>query len=179
MTYFCHWYTACGVFIFELRMCQFSIPQIEYPLGGSSKKGSHVYFLLQVFWVLLLFDINVDLMLPWWPDITIVQSDVTIVGDYDRRMFKSLNPVCWYAISYEDQEKLCWYCIYFFNSSCVRYQLWSFKIGFTSALPRSSQYKISFLVVTLLLSHNDWVSVSIKLTRSSLKYFMNNICISL
>ncbi len=43
------------------------------------KKGSHVYFLLQVFWVILLFDINVVLMLPWWPDVTIVQSDVTIV----------------------------------------------------------------------------------------------------
>ncbi len=47
---------------------QFSVPQIEYPLGGSSKKGSHVYFLLQVFWVILLFcqivqlfDINVVL----------------------------------------------------------------------------------------------------------------------
>ncbi len=43
------------------------------------------YFLLQVFWVILLFcqivllfDINV-LMLPWWPDVTIVQSDATIV----------------------------------------------------------------------------------------------------
>ncbi len=47
---------------------QFSVPQLEYPLGGSSKKGSHVYFLLQVFWVILLlcqivllFDINVVL----------------------------------------------------------------------------------------------------------------------
>ncbi len=47
---------------------QFSVPQIEYQLGGSSKKGSHVYFLLQVFWVILLFcqivllfDINVVL----------------------------------------------------------------------------------------------------------------------
>ncbi len=56
-------------------MCrnQFSIPQIQYPLGGSSKKGSHVYFLLQVFCVILLFcqivllfEINVVLMLlPW------------------------------------------------------------------------------------------------------------------
>ncbi len=44
---------------------QFSVPQIEYSLGGTSKKGSHVYFLLQVFWVILLFDINVVLMLPW------------------------------------------------------------------------------------------------------------------
>ncbi len=26
-----------------------------------------------------MFDINVFLMLPWWPDVTIVQSDVTIV----------------------------------------------------------------------------------------------------
>ncbi len=58
---------------------QFSVPQLEYPLGGSSKKGSHIYFLLQVFWVILLFDINVVLMLPWWPDVTIVQSDITIV----------------------------------------------------------------------------------------------------
>ncbi len=49
-----------------LIVFQFSVPQIEYPLGGSSKKGGHVYFLLQVFWVILLFcqivllfDINV------------------------------------------------------------------------------------------------------------------------
>ncbi len=33
---------------------EFSVPQIEYPLGGSSKKGSHVYFLLIVGMVLLL-----------------------------------------------------------------------------------------------------------------------------
>ncbi len=59
--------------------CKFSVSQIGYPLGGSSKKGSHVYFLLQVFWVILLFDINVVLMLPCWPDVTIVQSDATIV----------------------------------------------------------------------------------------------------
>ncbi len=50
-------------------MKQFSVSQIEYPLGDSTKKGSHVYFLLQVFWVILLFhqivplsDINVVLM---------------------------------------------------------------------------------------------------------------------
>ncbi len=33
---------------------KFSVPQIEYPLGGSSKKGSHVYFLLVVAMVLPL-----------------------------------------------------------------------------------------------------------------------------
>ncbi len=33
----------------------FSVPQIEYPLGGGSKKGSHVYFLLIVTMVLLLW----------------------------------------------------------------------------------------------------------------------------
>ncbi len=33
---------------------EFSVPQIEYPLGGSTKKGSHVYFLLIVAMVLLL-----------------------------------------------------------------------------------------------------------------------------
>ncbi len=28
------------------RVAELSVPQIVYPLGGSSKKGSHVYFLL-------------------------------------------------------------------------------------------------------------------------------------
>ncbi len=72
--------------LFTHNTKQFSVPQIEYPLGGSSKKCSHVYFLLQDFWVILLFcqivllfEINVVLMLLWWPDVTIVQSDVTIV----------------------------------------------------------------------------------------------------
>ncbi len=63
----------------SLKTKQFSVPRIEYPLGGSIKNGCHVYFLLQVFWVILLFDINVVLMLPWCSDITIVESDVIIV----------------------------------------------------------------------------------------------------
>ncbi len=33
---------------------QFLVTQIEYPLGGSSKRGSHAYFLLIVGMVLLL-----------------------------------------------------------------------------------------------------------------------------
>ncbi len=37
------------------RVKEFSVPRIEHPLGDSSKKGSHVYFLLQVFEVILLF----------------------------------------------------------------------------------------------------------------------------
>ncbi len=44
---------------------QFPVPQIEYLLRGASKKSSHVYFLLQVFCVKLLFDTNVVLMLQW------------------------------------------------------------------------------------------------------------------
>ncbi len=55
--------------IYKRTMGQFSVPQIEYTLGGITKKGSHVYFLLQVFWVILLFhqivllsNINVVLM---------------------------------------------------------------------------------------------------------------------
>ncbi len=62
-----------------LDLSYFLVPQIEYPLGGSIRKGSHGYFLLQVFCVVLLFDINVVQMLPWWPDVTIIQSDVTII----------------------------------------------------------------------------------------------------
>ncbi len=51
--------------VWELLWKQLSVPQTEYPLGGSSKKGCHVYVLLQVIWVILMFDINVLLMLPW------------------------------------------------------------------------------------------------------------------
>ncbi len=43
---------------------QFSVPQIEYPLGGSSKKGSHVYFLI-VAMVLLLW---CQILLLWRQD---------------------------------------------------------------------------------------------------------------
>ncbi len=39
----------------EGMLIQFSLPQMEYPLGGSSKKGSHVYFLLIVAMVQLLW----------------------------------------------------------------------------------------------------------------------------
>ncbi len=37
------------------KQIYFSLPQIEYLLGDSSKHCSHVYFLLLVFWVVLLF----------------------------------------------------------------------------------------------------------------------------
>ncbi len=46
---------SCAAEGLGAKSMEFSVPQIEYPLGGSSKKGSHVYFLLQVFWVILLF----------------------------------------------------------------------------------------------------------------------------
>ncbi len=39
---------------YDKEMLKFSIPQIEYKLGDSSKKGSHVCFLLIVAMVLLL-----------------------------------------------------------------------------------------------------------------------------
>ncbi len=38
----------------NVMMIQFSVPQIQYPLGGNSQKRSHVYFLLQVFWVKII-----------------------------------------------------------------------------------------------------------------------------
>ncbi len=50
---------------------QFSVPQIEYLLGGSSIKGSHVYFLLIVAMVLLLLCQLVLL----WHQVTIVASE--------------------------------------------------------------------------------------------------------
>ncbi len=47
------------IFLYALKLVhqyqQFSVPQIEYTLGGTSKMGSHVYFLLMVAMVLLLW----------------------------------------------------------------------------------------------------------------------------
>ncbi len=67
------------------------VPRIEYTLTGSSKKCRHVYFRSPVFWVILLFcwivllfDINVVMILLWWPDVTIVQSHVTIVVPWQQ-----------------------------------------------------------------------------------------------
>ncbi len=41
--------------VIKVYLClPFSVPQIEYLLGGSSKKGRHVYFLLKVAMVKLL-----------------------------------------------------------------------------------------------------------------------------
>ncbi len=37
---------VCTLIFIHFCHLQFSVPQIEYPLGGSSKKGSHVCFLL-------------------------------------------------------------------------------------------------------------------------------------
>ncbi len=50
---------------------EFSVLQIEYPLGSSSKKGSHVYFLLIVAMVLLLWRHIVLL----WHQVTMVASE--------------------------------------------------------------------------------------------------------
>ncbi len=49
----------------------FLVPQIEYPLGGNNKKGSHVYFLLIVAMLLLLW---CHIVL-FWHHITIVAPE--------------------------------------------------------------------------------------------------------
>ncbi len=41
-------------------------PQIEYTLGGISKKGSHAYFLLQVFWVIVWYKHCSDVTIVTW-----------------------------------------------------------------------------------------------------------------
>ncbi len=55
--------------------------------------------MLQVFRVIILFDLNVVLMLPCWPDATIVQSDVAILvplqlstGSIHHYIFLLLSP---------------------------------------------------------------------------------------
>ncbi len=56
---------------FFFSFCQFSVPQIEFPPGGCSKKGSHAYFLLIVAMILLLWHQIVLL----WHQVTLVASE--------------------------------------------------------------------------------------------------------
>ncbi len=56
---------------------QFSVSQIEYPLGGSSKKGSHVYFLLIAAMVLL------------WCQIVLLWHQVTMVAS-EQHLFQTI-----------------------------------------------------------------------------------------
>ncbi len=56
----------------------FSVPQIEYPLGGSIKKGSHDYFLLIVAMVILVTS-DCTIVTSGHLCQTIVQFDKTIV----------------------------------------------------------------------------------------------------
>ncbi len=62
-----------------MRSLQFSLPQMEYPLGGSSKKGSHVYFLLIVAMVLLL-----------WCQIVLLWHQVTMAASSEQHSYQTI-----------------------------------------------------------------------------------------
>ncbi len=55
----------------DMEIYQFSVPQIDYHLEGSRTKGGHVYFLLIVVMVLLLWHQIVQL----WHQVTMVASE--------------------------------------------------------------------------------------------------------
>ncbi len=57
---------------------QFSVPQIDYPLGCNSKTGSHVYFPLRVAMVLLL-----------WLQIILLWHQVTMVA-LEQHLFQTI-----------------------------------------------------------------------------------------
>ncbi len=61
----------CIAFTMVRGTIQFSVPQIEYPLGGSSTTYSHVYFLLIVAIILLLW-CHILLL---WHQVTMVASE--------------------------------------------------------------------------------------------------------
>ncbi len=57
---------------------EFSVPQVEYPLGGSRKKGSHVYFLLIVAMVLQL-----------WHQIVLLSHQVTMIAS-EQHLYQTI-----------------------------------------------------------------------------------------
>ncbi len=63
-------------------LSQISVPQIEYPLGGSSNKGSHAYFMLIVAMVLLHnFEMHAFCMLFAWMvfHVTLLVTIITVL----------------------------------------------------------------------------------------------------
>ncbi len=58
---------------------EFAVPQIEYPLGGISKKCSHVYFLLIITMVLLL-----------WRQIVLLWHQVTMILVSEQHLFQTI-----------------------------------------------------------------------------------------
>ncbi len=67
---------------------EFSVPQIKYPQGGSSKKGSHVYFLLMVAMVLLLW---CQIVLHMYCDIRTFISDNSTIWQNNSITQKTCN----------------------------------------------------------------------------------------
>ncbi len=67
---------------------EFSVPIIEYPPGGSSKKCSHVNFLLYVFWVILLSCYNCcsdTTMVTWCHNSTIWRHNSSSMAIINRK----------------------------------------------------------------------------------------------
>ncbi len=70
------------------NVLEFSVRQIEYPIGGSSKKSRYVYFLLIVFCVILLFAINVfsvTTMVTWCHNSTIWCHNSSTIANTNRK----------------------------------------------------------------------------------------------
>ncbi len=93
---------------------QFSVPQIEYPLGDSNTKGSHVYFLLVFAMVLLLWHHIVLL----WHQVTMVVTEKTFIANnsitqktinrkYTSLLFLLLPPIGYSIWRTEDSSTLC------------------------------------------------------------------------
>ncbi len=95
------------IFLFD-ELLEFSVFWIEYPLGGSSKKGSHVYFLVQVFWVILLF-CEIVQMLIWCHNNIIWHHNSSTIATIIRNFLiylttllsKSLTNISVYVTSYK------------------------------------------------------------------------------
>ncbi len=90
--------TYCDALIMEDHLCkkQVSVPQTEYTLGGSNKKGSHVYFLLIVAMVLLLWH-EIALL---WHQVTMVALEQHLYQNYSITQKTCNRKYTWLPFSY-------------------------------------------------------------------------------
>ncbi len=88
-----------------MHVFQFSVSQIEYPLGGSIEKGCHVYFLLIT-----------SMILPLWCQIVLLWHQVTMVASSSiKTTFISNNSRIWQNnIITKKKQQLCTFVLVFY-----------------------------------------------------------------
>ncbi len=143
---------------------KFSVPQIEYPLRGSSKKGSHVYFLLHFLGnTIVLSNCTIvwykcsDVMMIWCHNSTIWHHNSRTMATINRKYawlpFLLLPPSGYSIWGTENFHLLC-DCMHTWWESCKSF--FSMSVFCVSCLRSESSLVFSTSNRCIIPSNSDW-----------------------